>query len=146
MLSPILILAFILFSVQTVALAGVVSADENFFTVNPQQGLVVAENHNVTLNCDVQDPANVEFSWHIAYDDFSRADEPVVDSPRRYQKGKDLVIAHVRKASDSHWFYCKAVNILSGRGIVSTSTKLNITCKYQLPGKQHRKWKNRTGT
>lgn len=111
---------------------GLVIADENFFTVNPQRDLVVAENHNVTLHCDVQDPKDVAFSWHMAYDDLSRADESVVDSPRRYQKGKDLIIEYARRTSDLNWFYCKAVNVVSGKGIVSTSTKLNITCELCL--------------
>lgn len=109
--------------------SGVVSSDANFFTVNPQQDLIVSEGDNVTLYCDVRDRTGISFSWWIAFDDLSKPDEPVVDSPRRYQKNRDLIIQSVRRSSDSHWFYCKAVNTDTRNGIESTSAKLDIMCE-----------------
>lgn len=103
---------------------GIASAleDKYYFTAYPQHNLQVEEGEQQVLHCDVNDRRNMAFSWYID-------GEAVVDTTRRYQQARDLIISSVSRQLDSGWFYCEAINTATHEGIQSTSAKLNITCK-----------------
>ena len=83
----------------------------------------VVEGTEQTLFCDVSNRRHISFEW-------IHNGEPVTNTSRRFQEGRNLRILRITREEDSGTFQCIATNVTTFFSLQSGEAHLDIQCKY----------------